>query len=167
MRGVLREARFVWIMSDRMGDNLAGIEEDVPFDWAGAQRLAAELRAAATTLDAQIPDRNAYASDALVDWRGVFSQQFGTRMTTCTTDSGRLATAMELAADQVDELARLAREEQDRREAAREWKRQQDNEGFLDKVGDSLFGEDDLPPIPPPVEPPTYTAEPHMPPGRE
>ena len=32
-----------------MGDNLAGIEEDVVFDWAGAQRLAAELRSAAST----------------------------------------------------------------------------------------------------------------------
>jgi hypothetical protein len=149
-----------------MGDNLAGIEEDVPFDWAGAERLAAELRSTASTLDTQIPDRNAYASDALVDWRGVFSEQFGTRMTTCTTDAGRLAGAMELAANQVDELARLAREEQDRREAAREWKRQQDDEGIIDKVGD-FFGGEDKPPIPPPVQPPVYTAQPHLPPGRE
>lgn len=150
-----------------MGDNLAGIEEDVPFDWAGAERLASELRAAASTLDGQIPDRNSYASDARVDWRGVYSQRFGTRMSTCTTYAGRLSAAMELAANQVDELARLAREEQDRRETAREWKRQQDNEGFLENLGDSIFGEDDLPPISPPVQPPTYTAEPHMPPGRE
>jgi len=150
-----------------MGDNLAGIEEDVPFDWDGAQRLATELRATAGTLDGQVPDRNSYASDALVDWRGAFAQQFGTRMQTCTTDAGRLANAMQLAANQVDELARLARDEQDRREAAREWKRQQDNEGFLENVGDSIFGEDDLPPIPPPVQPPTWTAQPHLPPGRE
>jgi hypothetical protein len=60
-------------------------------------------------------------------------------MDTCTNDASRLSAAMEKAAHQVDELARLAREEQERREKAREWKRERDNEGFLDQVGD-FFG---------------------------
>ena len=150
-----------------MGDNLAGIEEDVPFDWDGATRLAAELRATATTLGTQTPERNSYADDALRDWRGEFSQQFGGRMDVCTGDAGRLADAMRLAADQVDELARLAREEQDRREAAREWKREHDNKGFLDKASDFVFGDDDKPPIPPPVQPPHWTSELPAPAGRE
>ena len=139
----------------------------MPFDWDGATRLAAELRAAATTLDGQIPDRDSYAQDALRDWRGEFAGQFGGRMQTCTGDAGRLSDAMRLAANQVDELARLAREEQDRREAAREWKREHDNKGFLDKASDFVFGDDDVPPIPPPVQPPRYTSELPVPAGRE
>ena len=79
-------------------------------------------------------------------------------MEICSTDAGRLSSAMVLAANQVDELARLAREEQDRREKARQWQREQENEDFLDQVGDFIFGEDDLPPVGDPVTPPTYTS---------
>ena len=79
-------------------------------------------------------------------------------MRICTSDAGRLSSAMELAANQVQELAEAARREQDRREKAREWKREQDNEGFMDKAGDFLFGEDDKPPIPPPEPPPRFVS---------
>jgi uncharacterized protein YukE len=150
-----------------MSDNLAGIEEDVPFDWDGATRLAAELRATATTLGNQVPERDSYAQEALRDWRGRFSGEFGGRMEICTGDATRLADAMRLAASEVDELARLAREEQDRREAARAWKREHDNKSFLDKASDFVFGDDDKPPIPPPVQPPHWTSELPQPAGRE
>lgn len=53
---------------------------------------------------------------------------------------------MREAADHLDEMARLAREGQDRREQAREWERNNDDGGFWDGVGDLLFGEDDVPP---------------------
>jgi|SRR3954471_12579598 uncharacterized protein YukE len=149
-----------------MGDNLAGIEEDVPFDWAAAERLAAELRSAAGTLDSQVSSRNAYAHGALEEWRGVFAREFTGRMRTCSSDAGRLSSAMTLAAKQVDELARLAREEQRRREAARAWKRHHDSRSFVEKVGDFLTGGEEQPPIPPPVQPPVWTADSHMPPGR-
>jgi hypothetical protein len=149
-----------------MGDNLAGIEQDVPFDWAAAERLAAELRSAAATLSSQVPSRNAYAHGALEEWRGVFAREFAGRMRTCGGDAGRLASAMQLAARQVDELARLAREEQDRREAARAWKRRHDDRSIFEKVGDFLTGDEEQPPIPPPVQPPTWTADAHVPGGR-
>ncbi|HEY0346135.1 MAG TPA: hypothetical protein VGC59_15885 [Solirubrobacteraceae bacterium] len=149
-----------------MGDNLAGIEEDVVFDWAGAQRLAAELRSAASTLSSQVSSRNGYAHGALEDWRGVFAREFVGRMQTCAGDAGSLSSAMEVAAHQVDELARLAREEQQRREAARAWKRQHDSRSILEKVGDFLTGDEEQPPIPPPVQPPHWTAESHVPGGR-
>jgi uncharacterized protein YukE len=149
-----------------MGDNLAGIEEDVPFDWAGAERLAAELRSAASTLSSQISSRNAYAHTALDEWRGVFAKEFTGRMQTCCNDADRMSNAMEFAAHQVDELARLAREEQARREAARAWKRHHDSRSIFEKVGDFLTGDEEQPPIPPPVQPPTWTAEPHVPGGR-
>jgi uncharacterized protein YukE len=149
-----------------MGDNLAGIEEDVPFDWAAAERLAAELRSAAGTLDSQVSSRNAHAHGALEEWRGVFAREFTGRMRTCSSDAGRLSSAMTLAAKQVDELARLAREEQRRREAARAWKRHHDSRSLVEKVGDFLTGGEEQPPIPPPVQPPVWTADSHMPPGR-
>jgi hypothetical protein len=139
-----------------MGDELAGIEEDVKFNWDGAASLEQELRTTASTLDGQIPQRNGFASAAREEWRGTYSRQFVNRMEICTGDAGRLSSAMTLAANQVQELAEAARREQQRREAARKWKREHDNKSTLDKVGDFLFGDDDKPPIPPPEPPPRY-----------
>jgi hypothetical protein len=150
-----------------MGDELKGIEEDVKFNWAGATTLEHELRATAGTLDDQIPTRNGYASDAREQWKGLYSRQFVQRMNICTGDAGRLSQAMTLAANQVKELAAAAKREQDRREKARQWKREQDNEGFLEKAGDFLFGEDDKPPIPPPEPPPRFLSPPQPARGRE
>ena len=138
--------------------DLRGIAEDVPFAWSAATRLAAELRSSAYALEGQIPRRGAIAGQAATEWRGLYARQFAERMRICTGDAQRLATALRQAADQVDELAKLAREEQARREKARQWQQEQDDEGVLEKVGDFLFGEDDLPPIPDPITPPTYTA---------
>jgi len=150
-----------------MGDELAGIEEDVRFNWDGAASLERELRSTASTLDQQVPQRNGYATHARDEWRGLYSRQFAQRMQICTTDAGRLSDAMTLAANQVQELAEAARREQDRREKARQWKKDQDDEGLLDKAGDFLFGEDDKPPIPPPEPPPRFVTPPAPARGRE
>ena len=150
-----------------MGDELAGIEEDVRFNWDGAASLERELRSTASTLDQQVPQRNGYATHARDEWRGLYSRQFAQRMQICTTDAGRLSDAMTLAANQVQELAEAARREQDRREKARQWKKDQDNEGLMDKAGDFLFGEDDKPPIPPPEPPPRFVTPPAPARGRE
>jgi hypothetical protein len=138
--------------------DLRGIAEDVPFDWSAAGRLASELRGAATACEGQIPRRTTIAGRAATDWRGRYAREFADRTGICTGDAQRLATALRQAADQVDELSRLAREEQQRREAAREWQRQQDDESLLEQAGDFLFGEDDLPPIPDPITPPRFTS---------
>jgi len=138
--------------------DLRGIAEDVPFAWAAASALAMELRSAASACEGQISRRTTLANHAAAEWRGRYARQFADRMRLCTGDAQRLAAALREAANQVDELARLAREEQDRRERARQWQREQENEDFLDQVGDFLFGEDDLPPVPDPVTPPRYTS---------
>ena len=150
-----------------MGDELAGIEEDVRFNWDGAASLERELRSTASTLDQQVPQRNGYATHARDEWRGLYSRQFAQRMQICTTDAGRLSDAMTLAANQVQELAEAARREQDRREKARQWKKDQADAGLLDKAGDFLFGEDDKPPIPPPEPPPRFVTPPAPARGRE
>jgi uncharacterized protein YukE len=142
-----------------MGDELAGIEEDVPFNFAGAAELERELRSTAGTIDSQLPRRNSYARTARDEWRGVYSQQFVGRMRICTNDGHRLSAAMKLAASQVKELAERAQREQDRREKARAWKEKEDNESGLNKLGDKLFGEDDKPDIPPPEPPARFVVE--------
>jgi hypothetical protein len=149
-----------------MGDELAGIEEDVKFNWEGASSLEQELRTTASTLDGQVPQRNGYASDAREEWRGLYSRQFVTRMEICTGDAGRISSAMVLAANQVNELAAAARREQQRRETAREWKRRHDHKSLLDKVGDFFTGDDDKPPIPPPEPPPRFCSPPQPARGR-
>jgi uncharacterized protein YukE len=137
-----------------MGD-LGAIHEDVRFNWGKASELAAELRATAGALEGQIGQRNTIKGQARQHWEGRYGTEFDGRVATCTGDASRFATAMREAARQLDEMARLAREEQNRREQAREWERNNDDGGFLDGVGDFLFGEDDLPPPPPPVQPPS------------
>lgn len=146
-----------------MGDELQGIEEDVPFDWGGAAALERALRRAASVLDDQIPRRNGYAERALDGWQGEYSRQFVTRMGTCTTDGNRLATAMEQAAGIVRELRDAAQREQDRREKARAWQRERDDRNLLEQGVDSigsLFGGGDKPPVPPPEPPPQLLGPP-------
>src|SRR5690349_12737162 len=110
--------------------DLRGIHDDVRFNWSAAERLAAELRATAGVCEGQIQHRNMIAGHAKHDWRGVFAEQFIGRMKTCTGDAKRLADVMRYAADQLDELGRLARQEQHRRERAREWERRQKHQGL-------------------------------------
>jgi uncharacterized protein YukE len=138
---------------------LGPIHENVAFDFAKAAELAGELRATAGVLDEQVGERGRVRAPAREHWQGRYGDEFDGRVTTCTGDAERLADSMREAARQLDEMARLAGEEQSRREAAREWERNNDDGGFLDGVGDFVFGEDDLPPPPPPIDPPTIPIE--------
>ncbi len=122
---------------------------------AAAGELAAELRSTAAVLEYQIGERRGLGAAARARWEGVFAEQFDGRAAICTRDAQRFAAGMRRAADQLDELARLAREEQQRRVQAREWVASQQREGWFERnIRDPLFGEDDLPPPPPPVDPP-------------
>ncbi len=138
-----------------MSTHLGAIGEDVQFNWAAAGELAAELRSTAGVLEYQVGERRRIAVGAREQWEGVFAGQFDGRVGICTGDAQRFAAAMCQAAAKLEELARLARQEQQRREQARAWVEQQESEGWLERnILDPLFGEDDLPPPPPPVEPP-------------
>jgi uncharacterized protein YukE len=132
--------------------------DPITFDAGAAQRLEAQLRATAGVLRSQIAHRNSLANAARKDWRGSYEVKFGARMTVCAADAERLAQAMDKAAGQVHELARLAKEEQDRRTKARAWKvehdkweREQENKSLLDQGHDLLFGDGE--PEPPPLTP--------------
>lgn len=145
--------------------DLGAIEEDVVFAWSAATTLSAEMRSMASELDAQIPRRNGLAQEAQRDWRGVYGGKFDDRMKICTGDAARLATSLRDAADKLDELAVLAREEQDRRELARAWKvehdtwqRRQGDRGLFEKFTDGVGITDIDEPVCP-VGPPR--SEPH------
>ncbi|HMG40030.1 MAG TPA: DUF6531 domain-containing protein, partial [Acidimicrobiales bacterium] len=143
---------------------LGAIHEDVQFDWLAASDLSAELRATAVVLETQLGDRDVARRDARLWWQGRYGDEFDQRVASCVADAGRFVLSLRDAADRLDELARLARQEQDRRTQAREWEASQDDGGggglmgtindAVDTVDDFLTGEDDLPPPPPPVEPP-------------
>jgi hypothetical protein len=125
---------------------LGAIHEDVGFDWAGAQRLSAELRNTAGLLEGQIPHRNAIAQSAKSEWRGVFSEEFiNNRMKICSGNAVQFAAAMRQAAQDLDALAEVARREQNRREQAREWEAEQQSENVAEKVFELVTGTDEQP----------------------
>jgi uncharacterized protein YukE len=137
-----------------MADNLSGIHEDVKFDWTTAANLARELRSTADELDRQIGERNGSGAAARKQWRGVYGEQFDGRLKICTGDAKHFADTMRKAATGLDELAKAAQQEQDRRVKARAWVEKHNHEGWVHKhIWDPLTGGDE-PPVPPPVDPP-------------
>jgi len=139
--------------------DVAANTEPVRFDHEAAERLAARFRATAAELRNQVSSRRAFEADAKQEWRGVYSEKFTERMNICTQDAERFAQSMLLAASQLDELSRLAREEQARRDRAREWEEHERNEGLREKFVDFVLQRDDRPPMPDPVDPPRFTIQ--------
>jgi uncharacterized protein YukE len=128
------------------------------FNWTAADALVAELRSTANELDTQIGARKQIGAGARKQWEGSYAHQFDERMSTCTSDAQRFITSMRQAANDLEELARLAHQEQHRREQARKWIAQQQDKGlveeFCDGVKSFFGGGDDVPPPSPPVDPP-------------
>jgi uncharacterized protein YukE len=134
--------------------------QPITFDFAAAERLAARFRATADLLLTQVSQRTRLADVARKDWKGAYEVKFGHNMQICGQDAELLAFALRDAADQVDELARLAKEENDRRAKAREWKiahdawqRRQDQRSEAERLWDDLTNRDTHEPIPPDLNP--------------
>lgn len=141
-----------------VADDLGAVEEDVPFDWDGADRLARQFDATAATISDQQGTRSSAGTHALIDWEGPYSKEFVSRQDTGDQDAGEISSALQEAAEQVRAMKRAAQEEQDRRVKAREYIRAMEenekNESTLNKIGDFLGGEDfEKPPKPPPPKP--------------
>jgi hypothetical protein len=138
--------------------DLGAINEDVQFNWKAAAALSAELRSTANIMDTQIGQRTQNSAGARKQWAGTYAEQFDTRMTTCNNDAQRFITSMRTAANQLDELAKLAQQEQQRRVQARAWVAQQKNKNLFEQGVDAVenfFGaSNDVPPPPPPIQPP-------------
>lgn len=149
-----------------MGDDLGAVDEDVPFDWDGADRLATQFDTTATTIDDQRKTRIDAGNHALIDWTGPYAVEFVGRQNTGDSDAAEIAGALRQAAEQVRAMKRLARDEQNRRIKAREYikafEENERNENFGDKAHDFFFGEDFDPPPkpPPPISEPSLSAPP-------
>lgn len=153
--------------------DLGAYDEPVEFDWDAATRLAAELRATATLLESQIGPRGTFAANARKDWEGKYAVAFDGRMKICIDDGKEFVKALRDTALKVDELAKLARAEQRRRDLAKEWKRKhdewqrkRDSRSTLEQIGGAavevigLADRDEPEPPEPPQEPTRYTADP-------
>jgi uncharacterized protein YukE len=133
---------------------LSADHQDVPFDWGAAEKLAAAFRAAATTLESQVPARNTMAEAALAEWQGRFADEFQGRMATCADDGRRLAAAMRVAAGQVGELSDRASREQRRRQDARDWEYHERHKSAVERLTDDLGLTHKETPPPPQADPP-------------
>lgn len=148
-----------------MSGDLGVFEEDVPFDWEGADRLARSFDDLADRVESQMPTRDGDLGHAMRDATGRWAQLFGERAGVGMGDASELVAALRDAAEDVRVMSRAAEEEQARREAARAWKRAYDeneaNESVWNKVTDWIGGEDFAPPpMPDPQKPEPHLAPP-------
>ena len=131
---------------------LSGIEEDVPFDDGAADRLITVCDGAATVITGQAASRRAWQATAAKDFKGHFADLFRDNQTTAHSDATELAGALRLMATGARRLKEEARKEQQRRETARAWKKEQEDRNWMEKGWDSVFGPES-PPFGPAAEP--------------
>ncbi len=99
--------------------NLGNYQEPVPFNQAAADSLVGELLATARVLGRDISDREQFSRRARQSWEGPHAQQFDGRNRICAGDARRFETALRAAVQAIEQLARLATEEERRRAAVR------------------------------------------------
>ena len=142
-----------------MADALAGIDEDVVFDNATADTFSQGCDSAAGVIEGQTGSRASWKTTALTDFKGTFSELFRNNAAVAAADATEVATRLREVATGVRLLKEEARKEQQRRQTAREWKREQDDRNMWDKGVDAVFGGDD-PPVGPPAAEPTIPVSP-------
>ncbi|MEA2154781.1 MAG: hypothetical protein QOE11_921 [Solirubrobacteraceae bacterium] len=154
--------------------DLGPIEADVPFAWDAASRLKHEFERAADELDRQLRTRRHAADHAEQDWHGRYSSVFEHFHMGCTINDGRgIAQELRRCAQMLEQLANLAREENDRRRLARAWKVKHDaweqaqkHDNLFDDLVDVVGGDGEpKPPNVPELKPQPFVAT--GPPGGE
>jgi hypothetical protein len=144
----------MWLVTEDLG----AVDEDVPFDWEGADTLVAAFESMADEIEATQRERASAAEGALTDWHGQAAQAFIDRFHMGDADAHELAAPLRDAAEDVRAMKRAAEEEQSRREAARAYiqayEENERNETNWNKFTDWLIDEDfEPPPMPPPPTP--------------
>ncbi|HEY9290710.1 MAG TPA: DUF6531 domain-containing protein, partial [Microlunatus sp.] len=134
--------------------DLGAIDEDVPFDDGVADALIAACDGAAAKIEGQAGSRSSYVATASADFQGYFSRLFASNASVASADGTELAARLRQVATGARRLKSEAAKEQQRRQTARDWKREQDNRNIFEKGVDWAFGEDD-PPVGPPAAEPT------------
>ncbi len=113
--------------------NLGAIDSDVEFNFTHAESLKTAFTNAADTLDNQVTSRASLVTTANKDFKGYFQTVFDDNATTAAADATDLTTALRNAADLVNQLIEQAREENERRRIAREFRAEQDSENIIKK----------------------------------
>lgn len=125
--------------------NLGAIDSDVEFNFTHAESLKTAFTNAADALDNQVTSRASLVRTANKDFKGYFQTVFDDNATTAAADATDLTTALRNAADLVNQLIEQAREENERRRIAREFRAEQDSENIIKKGWDWIFGDQDAP----------------------
>jgi hypothetical protein len=150
---------------DRRMVDLGAFEEDVDFAWGEASRLQREFEHAAELLEDQIPSRRSRASHAKDGWDGRYASVFEHQHMSCTIDDARaIAAEMRRCAKMLEQLANLAKQENERRAIAREWQAEHDEwerkrgDGVGQWVKDLDGTEEPKPPDVPEIKPQPFVA---------
>lgn len=133
--------------------DLGAIDEDVQFDAGAADALIAACTGAASVVEGQQGSRTSYVTTAMKDFKGHFADLFSENAASAQSDAHELSARLKEVATGARRLKEEAAKEQKRRETARAWKKQQDDQNILEKGWHSVFGGDDSPPVGPPAAP--------------
>lgn len=128
---------------------------DVKIDTAAANALATGCENAASTIRTQCTGRRSATTTAMQDFEGRFSELFQQNQTQANTDGGEIATALEDVAKAVRYIVSIVPDENARRQAAREWKKEHDKD--KSEITWSDLGGDKPPPNDGPKSPPAPT----------
>jgi hypothetical protein len=125
-------------------DQLKGMP-DVAFDFGVSSALRSAFSTAAMRVSEQRGSRAAYRSAGLIDFKGYFSTVFTRNGTTQLADLEEIVTNLRLVSTQVGELEEAAREENRRRQQAREWATRMADRNGVEKWWDGLWGSEQPP----------------------
>ena len=141
-----------------MVDVLHGVAEDVPFDNGTCDVLISFCGVAASAIEGGAGSRASAVSAGSKDFRGHFSDVFGSNAGVARTDAEELVLRLRELAKYAGELKDRAAAEQKRRVIARNWTEERDDRNLLEQGVDWVegwfSGEDDAqPPVGPPDPP--------------
>lgn len=125
-------------------DKLKGMP-DVEFDFGTSSEVKSAFRTVANRLTWQRGDRSTWRSDGLAEFEGHFSRIFEQNGTTQLTDLTEVADALKEVVTKLEDVEQAAREENQRRQTAREWAQRQDDRNALERGWDNVFGGEDPP----------------------
>ncbi|WP_187977399.1 DUF6531 domain-containing protein [Mycetocola sp. JXN-3] len=127
---------------------LGVFSKDVTFDFGTADALIGAFNAAASQVSGQGGSRGSLVATAGTEFRGVFAELFQQNARTASTDRENLAARLREVADGARQLSDAARRENQRRRAAREWKKRVETRRarFIDSAWDFFAGEE-APPV--------------------
>ena len=143
-------------MSDPSLEDLKAAS-NVVWDYGVSGDLAAKLDAAATTVETQVGARNYRKSRYGTKFEGYYAELWADNIQTANDDADLLAGRLRDVATGVRDLEEDARLEQERIDAAREWRSRRDRRSDLEKLGEKvdflhLLHGDENPPKADPVE---------------